>query len=436
MRLCLLAFLIAAGVFAQEQDSLTIDRAVEIVLKRHPSITQAKEELEAARAHTHGLTSANYPSVSADITDTYLGPEYPFNLEGLKFAMFPDNNFDAHIGAMYTVYDFGKRSMAIEASKTGEESATDQLQNATTGLCYQVLQLFTTIILQEKSLRVTDEGIEELDRHLVEVRKKIEAGSATEYDELKTEVQRSVAQSQRIDIASDLTKKKAVLRQLLGWTQEAPIVLKGDFDTLSSRLNTDSLISYAFNNRSERALALHAKQSAKIQRQIAEVENLPVLNIHASGGFKNGFPDTVAPPKTDISTPRINWSAGAEVSIPLYDGKRAKFHEKEAARNELASNAALNTLDERIKTEVLQAIEDVMASFSKLDISRGQIRFAQKSLELARLKYDAGVVTNLDVLDAENDFSQAQLGHLRNQYQYTQSIYELDKAIGVMPFGK
>jgi outer membrane protein TolC len=324
--------------------------------------------------------------------------------------------------------------MTLEASKTGEESASDQLQSVKTQLYYQVLQLFSSIILQEKSLRVADEGIAELDRHLVDVRKKIEAGSATEFDALKTQVQRANAQGQRIDIASDMAKKKTALSQLLGFTPAASLDLKGGFDTLPARLNVDSLISYALDNRSERALAVNARQSAKIQREIAKKENLPVLNIHASGGFKNGFPDTVAPPRTDISTPRINWSAGAEVSIPLYDGKRAHFHEQEAARNEMASNAALNTIDERIKTEVLQAKEDVEASFSKLDISQAQITFAQRSLELARLKYDAGVVTNLDVLDAENDFSQAKLGHLRNQYQYTQSIYALDKAIGRMPF--
>ena len=383
MRFCLFFFCIVTVIFAQRPDSLTIDKAVEIA-----SITQAQEALEASRAHTQGLTSANYPSVNATVSDVYLGPEYPFNLGGLKFAMFPDNNFDAHIGATYTVYDFGKRSMTLEAGKTGEKSASDQLQSVKTQLYYQVLQLFTSIILQEKSVTVADEGIAELDRHLVDVRKKIEAGSATEFDALKTQVQLTGAQGQRIDIASDMAKKKTALGQLLGFTPAASLDLKGGFDTLPARLNVD------------------------------------------------GFPDTVAPPRTDISTPRINWSAGAEVSIPLYDGKRAHFHEQEASRNEMASNAALNTLDERIKTEVLQAMEDVAASFSKLDISRSQITFAQRSLELARLKYDAGVVTNLDVLDAENDFSQAQLGHLRNQYQYTQSIYELDKATGRTPFGK
>jgi outer membrane protein TolC len=425
----------ATGVFAQS-DSLTIDKALEIVLKRHPSINQAQEALEASRAHTQSLSSANYPSVFADVSDFYLGPEYPFNLGVAKFPMYPDNNFDAHIGALYTVLDFGKRALTIEAGKTGEASAADRLTGVKTDLYYQVVQLFTAIILQEKSIVVADEGIAELDRHLLDVRKKIEAGSATEYDVLKTQVQRTVAQSQRVDIASDLTKKQTALRQLLGVAPGSPIALKGGFDTISVRLNADSLLMVALNNRSERALALNTNQSAKLQRDLAKKENLPVLNVHASGGFKNGFPDNAPPPNTDISTPRINWSAGAEVSLPLYDGKRAKFHEQEAARSELASDAALNAVDERIKTEVLQAASDVEASFSKLDISRSQIAFAQRSLELARLKYDAGVVTNLDVLDAENDFSQAKLGHLRNQFQYTQSLFALDHAIGRLPIAK
>ena len=78
----------------------------------------------------------------------------------------------------------------------------------------------------------------------------------------------------------------------------------------------------------------------------------------------------------------------------------------------------------------MQAIADVESAFSKLDVSRAQAGFSQRSLELARLKYEAGVITNLDVLDAENDFSQAQLGHLQNRFRYVLSVYELDRATG------
>ena len=57
MRFCLFFFCIVTVIFAQRPDSLTIDKAVEIALNRHPSMTQAKEALEAAKIHASGLKS-------------------------------------------------------------------------------------------------------------------------------------------------------------------------------------------------------------------------------------------------------------------------------------------------------------------------------------------------------------------------------------------
>jgi outer membrane protein len=427
MRSCLFVVFIVAGVFAQQPDSLTIDKAVDIVLKRHPSISQAKEALEAARAHTRGLQSLNYPSVNGVVSYAHIYPDDPISLFGFSAKFMPENNYDMHLGADYNIFDFGKRSTTLEIGKVSEVNAAQSLQSLKQDLSYQVLKIFTTIIFQEKSLLVADEGIAELDRHLVDVRKKIDAGSATEYDALKTEVQRAGAQSQRTDIATDLEKTRIALRQLLGMKPDASLILKGEFDTLNFHCNTDSLMQNALANRSDHLLAKNAKELAGLNKKNAEIKNLPVLGANASAGIKNGF-------LPNIDKLRFNVVAGCQVTMPIYDGSKTKSDQQEAARNEKSSEASLKSIDESIKTDMLQATTDVKAAFSKLEISRSQVAFAQRSLELARLKYDAGVVTNLDVLDAENDFSQAKLGHLRNQYQYTQSIYMLDKAIGRMRF--
>lgn len=405
----------AAPAIAQQPDTLTIDRAIDIVMKRNPSILQAEEALAASEAHTAGLKSANYPVVTAVATDMYLGPEYPFSLApGRKLTMVPDNSFDAHIGADYTLYDFGKRRTTIKNGKLGETSAADRLVNIKKELSFQVRQVFTSIILQEKSQRVADDGIAELDRHLEVVKKKIETGSATEFDALKTQVQRAGAQSMRTDITNDLDKKQTLLRQLLGLAPAAPLSLSGVIDTLPLACNPDSLYQAALTNRSDYASALHAKQSAELQSKAAKLENLPVLGLRASAGFKNGLPDDNMPP--DITTPRPNWAAGAVLSVPIFDGNRSKQHENEMKRLLNAAAAGVVDREEGIKTEILQAKSDADASFSKLELSRTQVVFAARALELARLKYDAGVITNLDVLDAENDFSKAQLGHLQNQF--------------------
>ncbi len=432
-RLCTVgagALLLAAPLSAQRQDSLTLDRAIDIAVKRNFAIRQADEALAAAKEHTGGLKSADYPTVNAEVTDMYVGPRYPFSFGNAKLSMVPDNAFDAHIGADFIAYDFGKRTAAVENGVTAEMTAADRLAGAKTDLSYQVRQLFTSIILQEKSLRVADEGIAELDRHLEVVRKKIETGSATEYDILTTEVQRETAKSLRIDIASDLKKKKSTFYLLLGFAPDAPVPLSGRIDTLQVRGNADSLFRTAIAHRSDYALLLHAKRSAEFQLRSAKLENMPVVGLHASAGFKNGFPNDKTPP--DIGTPRINWAAGAKLSAPLFDGKRAERREKEAQHLCSAAQAGIIDKEERIRVEILQATADVEASFSKLDVSRAQVRFAQRSLELARLKYEAGVITNLDVLDAENDFSQAQLGHLQNEFRYVLSVYGLDQATGVV----
>jgi outer membrane protein len=436
---CFFTFLTIASFFApqlsaQKQDALTLDRAIEIVMKRNFSIRQAQEALAAAKEHTSGLKSANYPTVNAVISDTYIGPEYPFSFGNSKINMVPDNAFDAHVGADFTVYDFGKRQNAIETGAMGEVTATDRLAGIKMDLSCQVRQLFTSIILQERSLRVADEGIAELDQHLATVKKKIETGSATEYDILKTQVQQATAKSMRIDIANDLKKKNSTLCLILGFSPEAVVSLSGRIDTVQVRSSADSLFRAAIANRSDYALLLHAKQSAELELRKAKLENRPVIGLHASAGVKNGLPNDKLPP--DINTPRINWTAGALFSAPLYDGKRAEQRQKEEQRLCAAAQAGIVDKEEHIRIEIQQALADVEASFSKLDVSRAQVGFAQRSLELARLKYEAGVITNLDVLDAENDFSQAQLSHLQNQFRYVLSLYELDQATGVVLYKK
>ncbi len=153
---------------------------------------------------------------------------------------------------------------------------------------------------------------------------------------------------------------------------------------------------------------------------------MPIVKAQAEAGFKNGI-------LPDINSPTFDWTLAAQITMPLFDGFHEKRSENEASRNEQAAAAGINDAEERIKTNVIQAEADVEASYSKLDISRSQLNFAQRSLELARIKYDAGVITNVDVLDAENELSQAKLGHLQNQYRYFMSKHSLDQATGAFP---
>jgi len=127
----------------------------------------------------------------------------------ISFA--PSNMYDAHLGFNYTIFDFGKRASTVNAGVIAENAARDKKQNIAVALSYQVAMLFYGLIFESQSIKVMDDAIASLDRHLEIVKKRVDAGTATEYDILKTEAQKATSQAQRIDLQCDYTKKQTIL---------------------------------------------------------------------------------------------------------------------------------------------------------------------------------------------------------------------------------
>jgi outer membrane protein len=403
---------------------------VQIVLTRNPQIVQATEALNVAKARTRELESSLYPSVNAVASFSNIGPEAKMTIPGLgSFELYPQNNYDGHIGANYTIYDFGRRSKTIETLKVSEDLALDRLTNVKTELSYQVLQLFDAIIFLRQSDEVMNEELATLDKHLDVVRKKVETGSATDFDVLKTESQRAAAQSRFIDISNTLFKQQITMRQLLGLASDAPLVLEGDIDASGVQSNPDSLVAAALANRGDYTLAGRSKTLAHLQFETAKLENMPQFDIRTLAGFKNGY----SPDNTAL---KFNWAIGVQISMPIFDGWRNKNRRLGAQSNENIADAVLSDLEQRIKTEVLQAKSDVDAALAKIDVSAIQLKLAAQALSIAQIKFESGVLTNTDVLDAEKDYSQARLANFQSKYAYRISLYTLDKATGKKLFDK
>jgi outer membrane protein len=79
---------------------------------------------------------------------------------------------------------------------------------------------------------------------------------------------------------------------------------------------------------------------------------------------------------------------------------------------------------------VEQALASLRASEEKIRTSRLQVRQAEAALALAETRYQAGVVTNLDVLDAQTSLSEARLVELRARYDLVRNRYLLSQAVG------
>jgi outer membrane protein len=407
------------------QDTLTVEQAVQRVLQTHPAIDQALANIRAGEARTSQASSANLPEVTTEAVYAHIGPvpEFSFPVLG-SFVLAPADNYDAHVAGRYTFYDFGKTSATIDLSRSRVQTSRDAMELTKTNLSLQTIRVFYTIVLLRKSLQVQDEQIEALNQHLSVTQKRVETGTATNFDVLTTQVRVAAAQNQKVEIQNSLQKQEAILRQLLNLPTNSLPMIQGSFQQTQVSLNVDSLSQLALQQRTELKLAHDAEQSAQRQKELNSLGNMPTLKVSLVYGLKNGYEPNIYPV-------RGNWVWGAQAQVPIFDGGRVSHQEEEAQATVQAEQAHGRDVEQQIRSDVEQVVADVQAAVSKVQISEVQVRQAHEAVTIARKQYETGSITNLDLLDAETAESAAKLMNLQALYRFIVSKYDLDRAIGV-----
>ena len=171
--------------------------------------------------------------------------------------------------------------------------------------------------------------------------------------------------------------------------------------------------------------AVEAESAAELNRRLATMGARPTISAHASMGFKNGI-------LPDINVPAFNWVAGVQVSVPIFQGFLYARMGEEADRKLLAARENTIAVRRTAMTQVLQAMQDVEASHEQVQNAQAQLDETKDMLDVVKLQYDLGMLSNLEYLDAQVAQERAQLGSLQARYREVLSQYALKQAAGTV----
>ncbi|MGE5314317.1 MAG: TolC family protein [Acidobacteriota bacterium] len=420
--------LLASGMLAAQQgqpaDSLSIEDALSRALSQQPSLEQARAQILVSQTRTAQAGLAAKPEVTAEAGYTRLDPVSELSIPGLGgMKLFPNNNYDAHITARATVYDFGKTDAAVDVSRSRVQSSADQLALARNAVAVQTQRVFYAILFLQQSIPVQDEQIAALHEHERAVKKRLANGTATQFDVLTTQVRIAGAENQKIDLLSTLERQKAEFRRLLGLAAGSPVAVRGTFaESPMPEPETGSADS-ALARRPESLLVRDAEETAMRQKRAAQLLSVPAVKAAVQYGFKNGFE-----PNFDVL--RGNWAAVLKVEVPVYDGGRTRLLEEEAEAALVSEQAHRSDVERQIRSDVESALADVRAAREKVKISDIQLTQAHEAASIARTRYETGSVTNLDLLDAETAETVARHAQIQALYRAVVSTIELERALG------
>lgn len=405
-------------------DSLSLKSVIQQVISTYPSVKVAEEAIINDDARI-GLAKTGYNPV-VDMTASFanLSPVTKLNFPGLgTFQLYPANNYSAAINIEQLIYDFGRTQQNIKIENENKAIGEQTLEQAKQKLSLFVVNNFYMLVFLQAAIKIKDEQLATLNEHLQYVEKMKSTGSATEYEVLTTKVKISMIESQKVDLISAITTQKASLNSLLGNDQSINPVVRNELSFELPVIPSDSILSYAFHNRDEVLINEKKTSFAELRYGMTKLQNKPMLNLMASGGAKNGYI-----PDLNKFTP--NYVIGMGIRVPIFDGQKNKYN-LEQAQSAITSMSYESEFTKRnISNEVYEAEAFMSAARKKVNQFELQVVQALKAFSLAETSYKSGVITNLDLLDANTTVSESSLLLLKARIDYAASVYKLKAALG------
>ncbi len=426
IRSFVLSFILISSVFisAHPQEKISLDTVIARVIRTHPGITEAQQALEIAAARTGIARSAYYPTVDAASSYTRIGPVSSFDFPGFGIIkIFPEDNYSVSVNLRQMIYDFGRTAKAIEIENAGSGLAATGLEMSRQYLAMAATASFYTLYFLNNALAIKEEQLKTLNEHLDFITKMKQTGSATDFEILTTRVKISSIESQKTDLQAMQQSQTAILNSLLGKPYDNPLSPEVNLADPFAEPVADSLVSRAIRDRNEMQLAKQQAEIAKLQKELEKSRNNPSLSAFVSGGAKNGY-------VPDLHKFQPNFVAGVSLSVPIFDGYREKNSLAIAQARINAAESKKESQKLTVTNEVIQAESELMSAGKKIEQFKMQAGQADKAMELAKVSYGAGSITNLDLLTAETSAAESHLMLLKSRVDYSLCLSRLRMASG------
>jgi outer membrane protein len=163
--------------------------------------------------------------------------------------------------------------------------------------------------------------------------------------------------------------------------------------------------------------------------------HFPSLDLVASGGkLKTNGVDTFSDgtPAGGNSVDQTQRSIGLQLTFPIYSGGSVSSQVRQAVYRHRAAKEHLERVARQTEHDARDAYLGVLSEISRVKALRRAAESNMTSLRATESGYEAGTRTAVDVLQARQQWVQAQTGYARSRYDYMLNVIKLQQAAGTL----
>ena len=282
-------------------------------------------------------------------------------------------------------------------------------------------------------MRIGQESVRASLVSLRDSRARFQAGVATKLEVLEAETQ--LARDQQL--LTEALARQAINRRALASLLDLPQTVTPTAQDPSRVLGVwqpslqESIVAaYAFREELDQVLLDISIANSQANVALGAVQ--PFLNIFASfeAGWYDGNQPLVGNPNVDAGG-NYDVAAGLNLTWRLFDGGAAAAESR--ARRQAAQESSFRFAQQRdeIRVGVEESFYELEKNNRNITTTAREVISARESLRLARLRFQAGVTTQREVVDNQRDLTQAEVRYANAIADYNKRLAQLRRRTGL-----
>jgi outer membrane protein TolC len=325
---------------------------------------------------------------------------------------------------------FGKKTTQFDLTnaKRNLQSSGRNLEITRQRLAVEVVASYYNIVRQQGLVDVAEKSAERSQELLRASEARLKVGLASKLDVFRAELQLSQAEESLIIREEALLLAMDTFKFNLGLNPQEEVYLEmvaPDYQPVVLDLETETRL--ALSNRLEIREEQDRMDDARRSLSVSRQNLLPRLDLNLRYQ-QSGLGETF---RESLSLNDGGVGVFLSTSYPI-DQSAERASVAQSNIDLAAKRRAVRLLEYNVTREVRAAVRRVERVGKSIVLQERNIEFAKKQLRLASLRYQRGLASNFDIIDAENNLISARSNYVSLLAEYNVALIELKRVTGTL----
>ena len=317
---------------------------------------------------------------------------------------------------------------AYSESELQAAQAGMQLKIAEQDLILRVAQAYFDVLIAQDSVGLVNAQKTAISEQLEQAKRNFEVGSATITDTLEAQARYDLTGAQEIAAQNNLEIKRSALQQLIN-------VKPGELAALGKELKPEApqpadmeqWVDQAQMNNLQLAIAQTGAEIADKEVARTRGGHYPTVDMVANYSQNNANGGSFG-----VGSDTTNKSVGVQLNVPLFQGGVVNSRWREAEANRERARQELENARRNVAQQVRLSYLGVVSGVAQVQALQQALISGESLLQASKLGQEVGVRTNLDVLNAQQQFFATRRDLYQAQYNYLLNQLRLKQAAGTL----